>query len=243
MSNETKYKNLPLMKEMMLLTKNTMLLKQLQLEKVNSGKPMSISRTERKLYKMDASPESIEFLMKGSARSLTEALEAGKTNTQEDLTMFNSSYLLTAVNIGNADTDSGRVTEYDSAMKLWGSTEGLEWAKVLTPETKSKAEEIVGQANGAYDNSLKTTVKRLKVIGISIEPQMINGSLTFSGNNIHEVRSLTNNISYRVGLTRKVLSSLHGLSPNDPKVTEMLLNKMPFLKNMLEPKEENNKGK
>ena len=211
----------------------------------NNNKPSDKSE-EKTFLKMLYDPKNNLVLMKASNR----AREADPNNEYNaaHIKNFNGHIQLQIANIGVDDSETGTRTSYDNFITALSDKEIRSGGEILTEKTKNKSQGVLDNASGYYDNAIKTTMNRLKGMGVKIKATMVNGSLRFSevggtGNNTHEVNELHTNVSARITKVRASLAMIHGLVPTDAKVTEMLLNKMPFLKNMLEPKEEKNKGK
>ena len=211
----------------------------------NNNKPSDKSE-ERTFLKMLYDPKNNLALMKASNRA-READPDNEHNAAHERN-FNGHIQLQIANIGVDDSEAGTRTSYDNFITALSDKEIRSAGEILTEKTKNKSQGVLDNASGYYDNAIKTTMNRLKGVGVKIKATMVNGSLRFSevggtGNNTHEVNELHTNVSARITKVRASLAMIHGLVPTDVKVTEMLLNKMPFLKNMLEPEVEKNKGK
>ena len=204
-----------------------------------NGVPINDERKNRKLRQIPHNPKATNELTKATNKALQE-----DPDNEVLERVFNSTFLLKASHIGDSDTEQGRVDEFDDALNAWSDPDMLESHVALTDETKIKANEVVDKALGTFDNSVKTSLKRLKGMGVQIEATLSGGTLVFSeaaggtGNNTHEARLLTNNISVRVTKARKAIANINGLIPNNSQVTEMILNRMPVLRGLLEPQEE-----
>ena len=208
--------------------------------------PLSSKAEYQRLLQMPYDSKANAEILKGA----NQARESDPTNEQDlnenHIRVFNSGIQHRIANIGMDANEEGQVKEFDNFITVMSDNIIRSGGETLTNKTKNQSMEVLDKAQGRYDNAIKTTMNRLKGMGVNIEATMVNGSLRFSevggtGNNAHEVNDLHTNVSSRITKVRGSLAMINGLAPTDAKVTEMLLNRMPFLKNMLEPQVEENK--